>query len=326
MHLKIETVPPYSKPFHMKQPLHIVGAGILLGLLACVPLRAWPHDIYLVPTAHVGDSGMREMKALASAYPASISDATKHDGDWAVKVNGEWFYWAHGRILPASQRGRWRHYIRRWDRAVYPVGSLPPIPRLDPQAEARLRKTIGEFGLHPPHMSQDFLKRLFGATSRNAIRSQLVTVNFLGFRVLVNRRIAKPLRRVAAECRSLSQTDPRIAAFFRNLAHIEGFRFRHVAGTAYCSYHCYGLAVDLIPRNYGKAIYWRWVWMSDKAGKWWATPYSQRWMVPPQVVSAFEKHGFVWGGKWMFFDDMHFEYRPEIIILTRDMNRVGRKH
>jgi hypothetical protein len=36
-------------------------------------------------------------------------------------------------------------------------------------------------------------------------------------------------------------------------------------------------------------------------------------MPPSVVVEIFEKHGFVWGGKWYHFDNMHFEYRPEII-------------
>jgi hypothetical protein len=28
-------------------------------------------------------------------------------------------------------------------------------------------------------------------------------------------------------------------------------------------------------------------------------------------VEIFERHGFIWGGKWGHFDTMHFEYRPE---------------
>jgi hypothetical protein len=51
--------------------------------------------------------------------------------------------------------------------------------------------------------------------------------------------------------------------------------------------------------------------------EWYAIPYEQRWMVPRQVVQAFEEQGFIWGGKWLYFDTMHFEYRPEIIILAR---------
>jgi len=46
-------------------------------------------------------------------------------------------------------------------------------------------------------------------------------------------------------------------------------------------------------------------------------PYARRWMVPTPVVEAFERHGFVWGGKWLFFDTMHFEYRPEVLEIAR---------
>jgi hypothetical protein len=29
---------------------------------------------------------------------------------------------------------------------------------------------------------------------------------------------------------------------------------------------------------------------------------------------VFEKHGFIWGGKWYHYDTMHFEYRPELLL------------
>ena len=35
---------------------------------------------------------------------------------------------------------------------------------------------------------------------------------------------------------------------------------------------------------------------------------------PPSFVEVFEQHGFVWGGKWLYFDTIHFEYRPEALI------------
>jgi D-alanyl-D-alanine carboxypeptidase len=51
----------------------------------------------------------------------------------------------------------------------------------------------------------------------------------------------------------------------------------------------------------------------SKVPDWWAIPYDQRLHPPMALVSAFEKQGFTWGGKWFFFDTMHFEYRPEIL-------------
>ena len=35
--------------------------------------------------------------------------------------------------------------------------------------------------------------------------------------------------------------------------------------------------------------------------------------IPPDIVAAFERHGFIWGGRWMHFDTMHFEFRPELL-------------
>ena len=32
-----------------------------------------------------------------------------------------------------------------------------------------------------------------------------------------------------------------------------------------------------------------------------------------EIVEIFERHGFIWGGKWYHYDTMHFEYRPELI-------------
>ena len=32
-----------------------------------------------------------------------------------------------------------------------------------------------------------------------------------------------------------------------------------------------------------------------------------------EIVRIFEKHGFIWGGKWHHYDTMHFEYRPELV-------------
>ena len=65
--------------------------------------------------------------------------------------------------------------------------------------------------------------------------------------------------------------------------------------------HAYGAAIDL---NLAYSDYWLW----EKGA-----PYRNR--VPDAIVAIFERHGFIWGGKWQHFDTMHFEYRPELIGL-----------
>lgn len=41
---------------------------------------------------------------------------------------------------------------------------------------------------------------------------------------------------------------------------------------------------------------------------------------PSEISEVFEKHNFIWGGKWGHFDIMHYEYRPEIILKARYFN------
>jgi len=277
-------------------------------------ITSWGQGVNLFPPPAADDSGEREMKALAQAYPDRISHAEVRDGDWAVDVQGEWFSWARGRILPESQRSEWERFAR-FRFYPYPLGGLPPLPQLDAETAARLKKVLAEARVHPPRRSEDFLERLYGAATRGETESRIVTMSFLGFPVRVHQRIVEPLSRVAAACTALRLTDPEVAAFLAGIAEIDGFNYRDVAGTATRSYHSYGLALDFIPRSYGgKSSYWRWVMPRNE--DWWTTPYNRRWMIPLSIVAAFEKEGFVWGGKWLFFDTMHFEYRPEILILA----------
>lgn len=66
--------------------------------------------------------------------------------------------------------------------------------------------------------------------------------------------------------------------------------------------HAYAAAIDL---NLEYSSYWLW---QKKKG---AIEYRNR--MPYEIVEIFERHGFVWGGKWYHDDTMHFEYRPELI-------------
>jgi len=273
------------------------------------------QGVNLFPAPGVQSTGENELRALAAAYPDRISSVELRDDDWALRMQDEWFFWAHGRLLPPAERGDWKRFapFRFYQ---YPLGDLPPLPNLDAESAARLRKLLEASRMHPPRRSEVLLEKLFRVGSRAETVKRIVQTDFLGFSVQVHERIAGALRDVASDCETARSSDPGVAAFFAGLAEIDGFNYRDVAGTFARSYHGYGLAVDLIPKSYaGKAPYWRWV--MDKDDRWWATPYEKRWAVPQPIVSAFERHGFVWGGKWLFFDTMHFEYRPEILLMAR---------
>jgi hypothetical protein len=76
------------------------------------------------------------------------------------------------------------------------------------------------------------------------------------------------------------------------------FAWRPIAGTETLSAHSFGIAVDI---NTNYSDYWRW-----RRGGW-------RNRIPYPIVEVFERHGFIWGGKWSHYDTMHFEYRPELL-------------
>jgi hypothetical protein len=86
------------------------------------------------------------------------------------------------------------------------------------------------------------------------------------------------------------------------------YNCRRIAGTNRQSPHAFGIAIDIAGAH---AQYWAWS-KPDANGR---IPYKNE--IPWEIVRVFEKHGFIWGGKWYHYDTMHFEYRPEL-VLTAD--------
>jgi hypothetical protein len=76
------------------------------------------------------------------------------------------------------------------------------------------------------------------------------------------------------------------------------YNCRTVADTGEPSMHSWGAAIDI---NAAYADYW--LWPRGAAGS----------SIPADIVDIFERHGFIWGGKWSHYDTMHFEYRPELV-------------
>jgi len=84
------------------------------------------------------------------------------------------------------------------------------------------------------------------------------------------------------------------------------YNYRVISGTNRLSPHAFGIAIDLAR---DKRDYWQWA--SREEGQKRLDSY------PIEIVEIFERHNFVWGGKWGHFDTLHFEYRPEIIMKAR---------
>jgi hypothetical protein len=147
-----------------------------------------------------------------------------------------------------------------------------------------------------------FFHALYGKDEKE-IRASLRAVQWMpslsGPRLLVTSRfgVDKKLEEIIAELEELGPE------YHRYLAPPGGsFNYRFIAGTRRRSAHSFGIAVDIAvaPSNY-----WRWEENGERE-------YKNR--IPHKIVEIFERHGFIWGGKWRRFDTMHFEYRPEIIL------------
>ena len=171
---------------------------------------------------------------------------------------------------------------------TYPVGAdsyAPPALNFDP---GRIR-------------NEEFFKRMYGA-SKEAVKSQLTELQWLpksdGETLKIHRSngVAEKLAQVSRELDELP------ADLKKYVIDTSGtFNWRVISGTDRLSNHSFAVAIDI---NTKHADYWQWA----------KGVYQYKNSIPHQIVEIFEKHGFIWGGKWYHYDTMHFEYRPELLM------------
>jgi hypothetical protein len=125
----------------------------------------------------------------------------------------------------------------------------------------------------------------------------------------------EPLKRVEEAVKAIAERDSETAAFIAGIRSVDGYNWREIQGTNRMSYHSWGLALDIQGNARGQPVYW--LWERARTEDWMLIPPEKRWKPPDAVIRAFENHGFIWGGKWELYDDMHFEYRPELHELNR---------
>ena len=254
-------------------------------------------------------------KALATAYPFGIKRAEFRNDDWAVLLRDKWYYYAEGRMLPEELVDKASEYGPVIFSYNY-QSELPPWTEpSDEQVErfrSRNRNNNNEDRSRPRlERSLSFHENLWQAGSREESSRRVKSIDFLGKAVTVHSEIAGVLSKVEERIRAAAKTEPIVQEWITNIGEVHGWNWRNVAGSASRSYHSYGIAIDILPKSLGgKATYWQWT------AEWWNVPYEKRYHPPDTVIKAFELHGFIWGGKWTFFDTMHFEYRPEIFILS----------
>lgn len=224
---------------------------------------------------------------LLKAYPATIKDYK--DGCLIMADGSNIVYTetrekkSHTELINSNNIGDIFAYSYMW-------GAIKSIPRNhDP---GRIR-------------SEDLLKAMYGTTPAD-VQQNLTTIIWCP--KLVNKKLSitkingvdKQLQKVSDE---LDQ-HPELKDYLLNSG---SFYWRKIRGSNRLSTHSFGIAIDL---NTKYSNYWQWDCRCSSE----ATILGYKNRIPQLIVDIFEKHGFIWGGKWYHYDTMHFEYRPELLI------------
>ena len=260
-----------------------------------------------------GENAERVFSALLKAYPDKVSDVIFKNGDWTITIAEKIYYWAGGRILPESERESGMKYVP-YSFYFYPR-TMPPLRKLDSEAKSRVNAAIEQREAKKDLRHPALMNALWGIENIQSANASIESIVFLGKEVRVHHEIIDPLKQVEKEILNTAKRNQVVRAWITRLFRADGFVWRTISGSANRSLHSYGIAIDLTLREYSnKQIYWR--WSKPFYPEWWAIPYKDRYFPPNPVIQAFEKYGFIWGGKWFFFDQVHFEYRPELMILS----------
>jgi hypothetical protein len=254
------------------------------------------------------------LQAYRHTYPEKTGEVLWRDGDWTIEAGGEIFYWAGGRLLPAGERGTAERWLPH-SYSLYPQ-EIPSPEIYSPEYIQALRlQGSAEAGGREDH-HRAFQAALYGGLTRREIEARLERVDFFGRRIAIHRDIQDALKRVESAIREAARSDGETAAFIATIGQAGGYNWREIRGSSRMSYHSWGLAVDIQPKDLGgRGIYWRWERARNE--DWMLLPLERRWKPPGQVITAFENEGFIWGGKWALYDNMHFEFRPELHELKR---------
>jgi hypothetical protein len=148
---------------------------------------------------------------------------------------------------------------------------------------------------------EPFFTKMYGSSS-GEVQGNLVSVSWLpsicGCKTVFNNvnGAADKMKVVSDEIEKTLTSE-----LYRYVSKTAGtFNWRNIAGTSRLSTHAFGTAIDI---NTKYSNYWQWdgdmIWKNQ---------------IPMEIVEIFEKHGFIWGGKWYHYDTMHFEYRPELLV------------
>lgn len=298
--------------------IFLLTMSLVLAGLSFAQVKSIEHN-----KAHKEPVGL---EIFRMAYP-DVSFNTSYDSekaDWKIELvipeedgtRTEILYWSNGSMLPESELDNKEKY---WTLLYnYNYGEPLEDPADFTQEQINRVKNFGstENRRNGAGTPMFFFDALYESYTKASLEQHIERITFLGKSVRVHTRLKEPLKRVETRINAAAAKDPTIKPFIQEINQLDAYYWRLIAGTNRKSFHSLGIAVDILPKNLGsKAIYWSWT--KDVNPDWMLTPLADRWMPPQTVIDIFEDEGFIWGGKWGIWDNMHFEYHPELILSAK---------
>jgi len=266
-------------------------------------MRAGVVAVFLaaaITVAQAADDTSAILDVLVAAYPDHLAG---HDGKDVIFKDGT--------RLPASDGRSGKSFDELLDAPSildqfaipYPLGGSTHRPALN-EDPGRIR-------------NEAFFRKLYGDCRRGEVTPRLKTVPWLpnrGGKPVMATTVNGVAERLAAVARDLDTLPDTMTKYLVPSSGI--YNCRPIAGTERMSVHAYAAAIDL---NASFGDYW--LWSKGKSGGAKSGEIAWKNRFPAAIVEVFERHGFIWGGKWYHFDTFHFEYRPEIIALAKRGSR-----
>ncbi|NDB36709.1 MAG: M15 family peptidase, partial [Flavobacteriia bacterium] len=135
-----------------------------------------------------------------------------------------------------------------------------------------------------------FFKEIYGKTAK-AVKDNLTTVIWCP-KTVNQKLLFSKVNGANLALEKVSQELDKHPEWKKYLTNIGGtFNWRTISGTNRLSAHSFGITIDI---NTAYSNYWQWdCGCKDENA---ALKYKNR--IPMGIVEIFEKHGFIWGGRW----------------------------
>lgn len=286
-----------------------IGTCILLGAFLFMANKGEIPQIKSLPS-------QMGLEILQEAYPEEIKEVVfdyKHN-DWvAVMSTHEGkdvrLFWAEGRMITEEQLLESHKY--RCQFYTYPHEIKDPATMDEHYIRILNSYTGKQVRKNGAISSPAFFDTIYDASSQESIEKHLVKTTFLGKKTTVHKKILEPLKRVEKTIYRSRLLNWEMREFIKTLSTCDCYHWREIRDSSSRSFHSYAVAIDILPKGWGNKIMY-WSWERSRNPDWMLVPIQKRWNPPQIVIDAFEAEGFIWGGKWDIWDNMHFEYRPEL--------------